>query len=273
MKLENKKKNKFDFTIITVVKNDELNIERTIKSVLSQKKIKIQYIVLDGYSKDKTYRNINKYKKSIKIIRYKDKSFYDGLNYAINFATGKFIGILNSGDIYFNEFILNQVKKKIKNLDFLFGNVSFYNNENNIVREWNLKFNFKDKVFFYLIAHSSLFISFRVMKIYLKKYNTKYKIASDTDLIIRLNLLKNLKFKKIESHLVFMKIGGLSTNFKFFFKKFIEDLLIINSYFKLKCIFIYIKKIYIKIGGYLRQNRKIWLKRKLLKTLKKLNEL
>ena len=42
----NKKKNFFfDFTIITVVKNDEKNIENTIKSVLSQKNVKVQYIV------------------------------------------------------------------------------------------------------------------------------------------------------------------------------------------------------------------------------------
>ena len=65
------------------------------------KKINIQYIVLDGYSKDRTYKKIYKFRNSIQIIRYKDKSFYDGLNYAINFAQGKFIGILNSGDIYF----------------------------------------------------------------------------------------------------------------------------------------------------------------------------
>ena len=60
---KNKKNNFFfDFTIITIVKNDEKNIENTIKSVLSQKKIKVQYIVLDGHSSDKTYSIIKKYK-------------------------------------------------------------------------------------------------------------------------------------------------------------------------------------------------------------------
>ena len=62
MKLENnlKKKSSFDFTIITVVKNDEKNIERTIKSVLSQINVKVQYIVLDGYSSDRTFKKIKK---------------------------------------------------------------------------------------------------------------------------------------------------------------------------------------------------------------------
>ena len=198
MKLENnkKKRHKFDFTIITIVKNDECNIENTIRSALSQKNIKIQYIVLDGFSKDRTFDKIQKYKNSVKILRYKDKSFYDGLNHAITFAKGKYIGILNSGDIYFNNTVLNRVKKEVKNLDFIFGNISFYNNKNEITRDWNLKFFPKKKIFFYLIAHSSLFISLEIMKNHLKNYNLQYKITSNTDLIIRLNLLKNTRFKE-----------------------------------------------------------------------------
>ena len=87
MKLKNNlhKDFSFDFTIITVVKNDEKNIENTIKSVLSQKKVKVQYIVLDGYSNDNTFLRIKKYKKKLNILRYKDKSFYDGLNYALDY--------------------------------------------------------------------------------------------------------------------------------------------------------------------------------------------
>ena len=50
-----------------------------------------------------------------------------------------------------------------------------------------------------------------------------------------------------------MNIGGLSTSLKFFFKKLSEDLIIIKSYFKLKFIFIYIKKLHVKISGYLLQ--------------------
>jgi len=273
--LENKKKKryKFDFTIITVVKNDESNIEKTIKSALSQKNINIQYIVLDGFSKDRTFDNIKKYKNLVKILRYKDKSFYDGLNYAITFAKGRYIGILNSGDIYFNDTVLNKVKKKVKNLDFIFGNISFYNHKNEITRNWNLNFLPKKKIFFHLIAHSSLFISLDIMKNYLKNYNLKYKIASDTDLIIRLNLLKNIRFKKIDDYLVFMKTGGLSTNYRFFFKKLTEDLTIINSYFSYNFFFIYIKKILVKLGGFFNYNKKIKLKQQLLLTLKKLNEL
>jgi len=169
--------------------------------------------------------------------------------------------------------VLIKVKKKVKNLDFIFGNISFYNHKNEITRNWNLNFLPKKKFFFHLIAHSSLFISLDIMRNYLKSYNLKYKIASDTDLIIRLNLLKSTRFKKIDDYLVFMKTGGLSTNYRFFFKKLAEDLTIINSYFSYNFFFIYIKKILVKLGGFFNHNKKIKLKQQLLLTLKKLNEL
>ena len=224
MKLKNnlQKDFSFDFTIITVVKNDEKNIENTIKSVLSQKKVKVQYIVLDGYSNDNTFLRIKKYKKKLNILRYKDKSFYDGLNYALDYAEGRYIGILNSGDLYFNENVLENINQKKKSNNFIFGNVLYYNEKYNIVRDWNLNFNNNKNLYFFYIAHSSLFISFDIMKNYLKSYNLNYKIASDTDLIIRLNLVKNIKYEKIDEYFVFMKTGGLSTNFKLVLKNFLK---------------------------------------------------
>ena len=273
MKLKNnQKKFSFDFTIITVVKNDEDNIENTIKSVLSQKKVKIQYIVLDGFSKDKTFSKIKKYKKLIKFIRYKDKSFYDGLNHALKFAKGKYVGILNSGDIYFNSNTLNKVNINSKNFDFLFGNVLFYNNDFKIVRNWDLSFAKNKKIFFYYIAHSSLFINLNIMKNYLKTYNLRYKISSDTDLLIRLNLRKKVRYFKIKDYLVFMKIGGLSTNPKLIFKKISEDIIILKSYFRYTFIIYYIKKVLIKLNGYFDIREKSILKKKLIIILNNLND-
>lgn len=157
MVLIKKKTFPFDFTIITIVKNDEKNIEQTIKSVLSQKKVKIQYIVLDGYSSDKTLKKIKKYKSSIKVISYRDKSFYDGLNYGLKFARGRFVGILNSGDLYFDENVLNFVNKKKVNCDFLFGNVLYFNKNLDIIRKWNFKFQPKKKKFL-LLYFTYLFV-------------------------------------------------------------------------------------------------------------------
>ena len=54
MKLKKINKNPF-FSVITVVKNDEKNIEKTIKSILSQTLNDYEYIIIDGKSQDKTF--------------------------------------------------------------------------------------------------------------------------------------------------------------------------------------------------------------------------
>ena len=58
MFFKHQKKNKPFFTIITVVKNDQDNIIKTIQSVESQKFRDYEYIVVDGFSKDKTKEKI-----------------------------------------------------------------------------------------------------------------------------------------------------------------------------------------------------------------------
>ena len=55
------KKKKKLLSIVTVVKNDVLNIEKTVKSILSQKNKEIEYIVIDGKSNDGTTKIIKKY--------------------------------------------------------------------------------------------------------------------------------------------------------------------------------------------------------------------
>ena len=249
LEINYKKNYPYDFTIITIVKNDERNIERTIKSVLSQKIKKVQYIVSDGNSSDNTLKIIKKYKKKIKILKYKDISFYDGLNNAIKFSKGRFIGILNSGDIYCNNFILKKVKKNNKSFDFIFENILFLNKKKKIVREWRIKPRLNKKLIFYNIAHTSLFISSFLFKKHLRKYNIKYKISSDTDLIIRMCKIPKIRSKYLNQNIVYMQIGGLSTSFKSIFLKTIEDLKILKKHFGIKFLFIYIKKILIKISG------------------------
>ena len=80
-------------SIITVVKNDVHNIEKTIKSLVSQKNINIEYIIIDGLSKDGTIKKINKYKNKIdRIFVGRDSGIYHAMNKGVKFAKGKYIG-------------------------------------------------------------------------------------------------------------------------------------------------------------------------------------
>ena len=68
------------FSIITVVKNDEQNIIKTIKSVHNQSFKDFEHIVIDGKSTDNTLNKIVHNKKIDFLISEKD----DGIYYAMN---------------------------------------------------------------------------------------------------------------------------------------------------------------------------------------------
>lgn len=88
-------------TIITVCYNSEATIRDTIQSVLSQSYSNIEYIVVDGASKDGTMGIVNEYRDRIaRIVSEPDMGIYDAMNKGISMAAGDVIGILNSDDYY-----------------------------------------------------------------------------------------------------------------------------------------------------------------------------
>ena len=71
-------------SIITVCFNSEKSLEKTINSVISQDYKNIEYIIIDGGSKDNTLNIIEKYKEHIStIVSEKDRGIYDGINKGI----------------------------------------------------------------------------------------------------------------------------------------------------------------------------------------------
>jgi glycosyltransferase involved in cell wall biosynthesis len=175
-------------SIITVVKNDERNIKKTIKSIINQKNIKLEYIVIDGNSSDKTLSVINNYKKNInKIISENDDGIYDAMNKGIINSTGDIIAFCNSGDIFYD----NSLSKVVnifnnKNFDYVFGSVI----RNYMGGKQILKYNLNPKRIFYnfdfATAHSTGFFLKKNVYKEIGYYNTKFKCSADYDLYFRL---------------------------------------------------------------------------------------
>ena len=185
--------------------------------------------------------------KNIKYICKKDKNYYEGLNYAVKKAKGKYIGILNAGDTYFDNNVLRMVIKKglSKNCDLLFGNLIYINDMNDHKRIWKYPIQELNLITALKIASPTMFIKKNIAILY--PYNTAYNISSDTDFNLCISK-KNFNFVYLNKFLVFMKTGGLSTNPWLFLKKMKEDLLILKKYFGILFLIIYAYKIIIKIN-------------------------
>lgn len=94
-------------SIVTVCYNSANTIRKTIESVLSQTYDKIEYIIVDGASKDETLSIVEEYKDKFeakgygyRVVSEKDNGIYDAMNKGIGMATGDLIGIINSDDWY-----------------------------------------------------------------------------------------------------------------------------------------------------------------------------
>jgi glycosyltransferase involved in cell wall biosynthesis len=86
-------------TYITVVRNTERTLERTLQSVQSQTWPAVEHIVLDGMSSDRTLEVIESHGDRIAYYASEpDTGLYDALNKAIPLARGSLICVLNGDD-------------------------------------------------------------------------------------------------------------------------------------------------------------------------------
>ena len=104
-------------SVITISFNSEAVIKKTIESVLNQTYTDIEYLIIDGASKDKTVEIAESYKDAFaqkgidyKIFSEPDKGIYDAMNKGISKTTGEFVGLINSGDWYEPAMIETAVK-------------------------------------------------------------------------------------------------------------------------------------------------------------------
>lgn len=89
-------------SIITITYQAEQYLERTIQSVLAQGNRKdIEYIIIDGASKDGTLDLIETYKNQLnRIVSEPDKGIYDAMNKGMQQATGDYLIFMNAGDSF-----------------------------------------------------------------------------------------------------------------------------------------------------------------------------
>ncbi len=105
-------------TIATVCYNAAEELEKTIQNVAKQTYPNIEYIIIDGNSKDNTVEIIKKYKENISnYISEKDNGIYDAMNKAINLAhetkIGDYILFMNAGDTFVSDTIIEEIFTEI----------------------------------------------------------------------------------------------------------------------------------------------------------------
>lgn len=114
-------------SIITPSFNQGEYIEETIQSVLAQDYGNIEYVIVDGGSKDNTLRIIKKYSDRLKWISKKDEGQSDAIMKGIEMTSGEIIYWLNSDDVILPGVVKDVVEKFRENpkLNLVYGKSYF----------------------------------------------------------------------------------------------------------------------------------------------------
>lgn len=202
-------------SVITVCFNASAFIRTCIESVINQSYPNIEFIVVDGLSKDNTMEIVTSYGDKIaKVVSEKDKGIYDAMNKGLSMATGDIVAILNADDIYYDTQVIEKVVAGFQktDADILYSDIVYINDDNldKYVRYYSPK-NFKTKDLEYglIPPHPGVFIRKSCYDTY-GGFRLGFPICGDYDLLVRLIYVNKVKAEYLPIIATKMRTGGSS---------------------------------------------------------------
>ena len=180
------------FSIITVTYNAGKVLEKTIQSVIFQSYPQVEYIIVDGKSKDNTLQIAETYKQWIHtLVSEPDKGLYDAMNKGIRLATGDYLCFLNAGDTLHDSDTLQCMADSLKEEelpDVLYGETAIVDGKGNFLHMRRLstpqELNWKSFKQGMLVCHQAFFAK-RELAVQ-EPYSLKYRFSADFDWCIRI---------------------------------------------------------------------------------------
>lgn len=202
-------------SIITITYNSAETVEDTIQSVLAQDYPNIEYIIVDGASKDSTMAIVNRYKDKIATIHSEpDKGIYDAMNKGVRLATGELIGILNSDDFYADTKVISDIVKTLQAAaaDGCYADLVYVdrNDTQRVVRTWKSG-EYRQGQFLrgWMPPHPTFFVKRTVYEAH-GTYSLQLRSAADYELMLRFMHKHAVRVAYLPRVITKMRAGGQS---------------------------------------------------------------
>ena len=180
------------FSVITVTYNAGKVLEDTIQSVVFQTYRNVEYIIVDGNSKDNTLEIVDKYRNRIsQVISEPDKGLYDAMNKGIQLATGDYLCFLNAGDEFHDNETLQKIVHTLKGKelpDVIYGETAIVDEEGHFLHMRRLSApqtltwkSFKQGM---LVCHQAFLASRALAQ--KETYDLGYRFSADFEWCIRI---------------------------------------------------------------------------------------
>ena len=198
------------YSIVTVCKNAAEVLESTITSVIGQKGVDFEYLILDGASTDHTVDIIKKFQKHISFwVSEPDSGIYPAMNKALTKAKGEWVYFLNAGDIFLSSHVLSDFRPILDSDDIVYGNVEMDTNKGIVINKFN-----RVNRWFWLqktICHQAVFAKKQLFNKW-GNFNSRYKIAADYEWLLRMVLKNHVKTQYTDLNIARIDMSGISNN-------------------------------------------------------------
>ena len=220
-------------SIITASYNSAQTLRDTMESVLCQTHKDIEYIIVDGASKDTTMEIVREmeplFEGRLRYVSEKDTGIYDAMNKGLRIATGDVIGILNSDDFFTADDVLERVAKAFEapTIDAVYGDIHFVREEDlmKCVRYYSSRL-FHPRWF--RLGFTPAHPSFYCRRACYEKYglfDLQFRISADFELMLRFIKVNGISTRYLPMDFVTMRYGGASTSGWSSHKRITKDIL------------------------------------------------
>lgn len=194
--------------IITICRNNPLELEATLKSIDFNLSTKLNVIVIDASDSYECFRICQNYR-----VNYNNQigsGIYNAMNQGVGLSEGESIIFMNSGDRFSSDFDMSSfidTNREILSTHIVFGDCRYVYNELSNLKSFS-SFKFKGHWWLNkLPVHQSVFCP----SMYLKRnlFSEEFTIVSDTEFL--LNAFKSLPYKYFSKTISEFEIDGVSS--------------------------------------------------------------
>ena len=204
-------------SVITVCYNAADTIAETLESVVAQRYLDVEHIVIDGASTDSTLKIIEPYAARLSaVFSEPDRGVYDAMNKGLARATGEVVGFLNADDVYMHPEVLARIAATMADpeIDACYADLVYVDRvqTNRVVRHWTSR-DYTPGLFEkgWMPAHPTFFVRKSVYEKF-GGFNLRYRLQADFELALRFIGVHGIQTRYVPEIWVRMRMGGMSNN-------------------------------------------------------------